>query len=605
MTENTRTAEVNYTVYTGPSPWALFPSVVGEFVDPLQAPLPSTALAALLPEALFRDLDITASTVSFADASARLAQALLDLAGPSDLKVLQVPASDALTRLVVGFHDPQASILACNTALRIVHAACFTETLDSAAVENALTHAEQVLGARHPDYIARAMLRAARRRSIPAYAVTPGSRVWRFGQGSAGLSFFEAANEHDSMIGARLARDKFQSNLLVTRLGLPGVKHAVTRDKNIARQIAEDLGFPVVVKPVDRGKGLAVTTHIESPDELSRAFDRALEASALGVIVERQVAGDDHRLAVFGGKLQWAVRRMAPRVTGDGRRSVTELIAAENAARGDADVVAGYVTRLVFDEDMRVVLAKQGLTVDDVPQPNRLVRLRHIANTATGGTIDDCSDRVHPDNREMAETIARGFRLDALGIDFMTSDIAKSWREGGCAVIEVNLTPGFSSDGRAEIILAEKFAAGSDGRIPSIVLIDADEALFERIVSSVGEGVARVGCTRAHHTRLNTFARGAYHDPLPVRLASLILDPGCDALVIGVDTSELGAHGFPLDRCDLVLLANTTTLTAALREVVDACALELFDAAEHRDFGNELLPAIRRTIARYQAPSQP
>lgn len=102
--------------------------------------------------------------------------------------------------------------------------------------------------------------------------------------------------------------------------------------------------------------------------------------------------------------------------------------------------------------------------------------MRSIANTGTGGTVADCTALIHPDNREMAEGIARGFRLDAVGIDFMTTDIGKSWRESPCAVIEVNTTPGFSSDVRAELVMRGRFPDGDDGRIPCIVAVEDGHA---------------------------------------------------------------------------------------------------------------------------------
>ena len=69
------------------------------------------------------------------------------------------------------------------------------------------------------------------------------------------------------------------------------------------------------------------------------------------------------------------------------------------------------------------------------------------------------TDRVHADNRGMAEAIARCFRLDTVGIDFLTADITKSWREVRCAVIEVNSSPTILSfaDPHASLLLERTF----------------------------------------------------------------------------------------------------------------------------------------------------
>src|SRR5690606_29814515 len=99
----------------------------------------------------------------------------------------------------------------------------------------------------------------------------------------------------------------------------------------------------------------------------------------------------------------------------------------------------------------------QGFKPDDRQATGVVVQLRSTANISRGGTLRDCSAAIHPDNREMAESLARCFHLDAAGIDFITPDISRSWREVDCAVIEVNATPGFSADARAVQIMAARF----------------------------------------------------------------------------------------------------------------------------------------------------
>ena len=130
-----------------------------------------------------------------------------------------------------------------------------------------------------------------------------------------------------------MARNKFVSNELVTRLGFPGVHHEIAGSPEAASRLARAIGYPVVVKPVESGKGEGVTAHITTDDELVAAFALATRAGHRQVLVERHVKGDDHRLAVFGGRFAWAVRRSPPRVEGDGKTSIRELIEIENRRR--------------------------------------------------------------------------------------------------------------------------------------------------------------------------------------------------------------------------------------------------------------------------------
>jgi cyanophycin synthetase len=410
---------------------------------------------------------------------------------------------------------------------------------------------------------------------LPVYPVAAGSRVWQFGQGSAGIHFFEAANEHDSPTGARLAGDKFFTNQLIVRLGLPGVEHELVRDLDGARRAAERLGYPLVLKPLDAGKGRGVTAGVRNEDELAHAYARAARETHRGVLVERFVAGDDHRISVFGGRLCFASRRSPPRIVGDGVRTIAELIDAENASRSDADVAAGFLYRIEVDADLLNRLAAEELTLGDTPANGRTITLRSIANMATGGRVADVTAIVHPDNRDLAETLARAFRMDALGIDFMTPDITKSWREVPCAVLEINATPGFSSDERAERIVEAKFPNGADGRIPAVVLIGADRAVLDEYADTLRDAGLRVGATDGRLTQLDGRVRCTNAQMLPARVTALLLDPGCDALVIGASVEEIERHGFPLDRCELAVVAAGIALSDPLAGLVRGCARQV------------------------------
>ena len=78
-----------------------------------------------------------------------------------------------------------------------------------------------------------------------------------------------------------------------------------------------------------------------------------------------------------------------------------------------------------------------------MPPPGQTVYLRSTANLSTGGTATDVTDIIHPDNREMAERAVRAIGLDVGGVDFLSKNIAESYRKIGGGICEVNAAPGF------------------------------------------------------------------------------------------------------------------------------------------------------------------
>ncbi len=585
---------VKYTVFHGPSLVAPFAAVAAEFPEPVEAVMPAKALAeklaSFIPRALMRRVVLPPGDVSFAQLAAVLASALQDLHGRlgMDLQIQRLNGGDC--RILLGYYDIQASMMALEVGLELA-TAFFNEAggraVDLQPIEARMQMLASMLLLRQPDQTTRALMRVARVRGIPVYPVSPGSRIWLYGQGRAGLHGFVAASHRDSLSGFNLARNKLLASQLIVQLGFPGAGSAPVNTLADARTYVQKAGFPVVIKPNIGRQGEGVTAQISSDQELVAAFETANRVASGSVLIERHVSGDDHRLTVIGGKLIWASCLAPPRVTGDGRRTITGLIDAENERRRKS-ARDGAAVELTLDADMQGLLAKQGFSAEDRPAAGAQVALRSTANISRGGTLRDCTAEIHPDNHEMAESLARCFHLDAAGIDFMTPDISRSWREVDCAVIEINATPGFSSDERAVQILQARFPPGCDGRIPTVMLIGGDEQLLMQAGDALQAKGVCTGVTDSRRTLLAGQERFAPPAALADRVRGLLLDSSCDALLIGITPAEIEAQGFALDRCSLVLLSAETALSAPLRTLVEACAERVADDVTAANIDQEI-----------------
>jgi cyanophycin synthetase len=576
----------NIHLFEGPGLLAPFPAVMAEAECPRQPLADDTAeghLRQLLPPLLLQHLRLPLPDHRFETVAAAVANAIQDSFGANDLPVVTERIGAGRCRILLGYVDAGATTLALRTALDLT-AALFALVAGQPADTNRLTanlqHALQQMQLRQPDPLARQLINQARARGIPVTPLAPGSRVWQFGQGVRGIHFFEAANHFDSLTGARLARNKFQSNQLILRLGLPGTRHALARSPAAAVRLAREIGYPVVVKPVAGGKGAGITVHVTTDQAVETAFAVANQINPGEVLIERFIAGDDHRLVVIDGRFAWGVQRTPAAVTGDGTHSIGELITIENRRRAALPAADIAAAPLALDADMLAVLRGDDRHPDDIPGAGVRVALRRMANVSRGGTLSDCSDRIHPHNRDMAEAIARSFHIDVMGLDFMTPDISRSWRDVDCAVLEVNATPGFSSPGRAGIILNAKFPDGGDGRIPAVVLVGASADAVARVAGHCAASGLRVGLTDGQATFMAGEPRLKGQASLPVRVNALTLDAGCEALVIATTPTELERHGFPLAHCDLVLLGADLTIAMPLRQLVERCADTVHRLAE-------------------------
>jgi cyanophycin synthetase len=161
------------------------------------------------------------------------------------------------------------------------------------------------------------------------------------------------------------------------------------------------------------------------------------------LLIERQVAGENYRFLFLDGALLDVVRRRPPRVTGDGRSTIAQLVEAENRRRLErAEEVLFW--RLQIDLDCVFTLAAAGLTIHSVLSAGTTIPIKTVVNQ---NTIDDNETVREPiaeglveEARAAAELI--GVRL--AGVDVIATDLSCSLASSGGTIIEVNGTPGLN-----------------------------------------------------------------------------------------------------------------------------------------------------------------
>lgn len=285
------------------------------------------------------------------------------------------------------------------------------------------------------------LVKAAEARDIPWLRLNDYSLV-QFGHGRYQKRIQATVTSETRHISVEIASDKEETNQILGDLGLPVPRQYIVREAERAARVAERLGYPVVVKPLNANHGRGVSINLSDNDAVRVAFDKAREHSR-SVIVESYIVGFDHRMLVIDGKLVAVAKRVPGHVIGDGERTVEQLVELVNSDPRRGIGHEKVLTRIELDHQANRLLELSGKTKDSVLAANEVLYLRSTGNLSTGGTAIDLTDIVHPDNREMAQRAASAIGLDVAGIDFITADISRSYREIGGAICEVNAAPGF------------------------------------------------------------------------------------------------------------------------------------------------------------------
>lgn len=312
---------------------------------------------------------------------------------------------------------------------------------------------------------------AARERRIPATRLSEGNLV-QLGYGNKQRRIWTAETELTSAIGEGISRDKDLTKSLLASCGVPVPEGRMVESPSDAWEAAQEIGGPVVVKPYDGNHARGVFTNLTTQEEIETAYTDALNEGS-GVMVERYIPGNEHRLLIVGKKVVAAAKGESAWVVGDGKRSVRQLIEQEintDPRRGDAESLP--LSPVLFDSMLELELARQNLKADDIPNSGHEVLVQRTGNMAF-----EVTHLVHPDVAECAALAARVVGLDIAGIDLVTTDISKPLSETKGAIVEVNAGPGLIMHLKPAVgepqpvgaaIVEHLFPNQADGRIPIV-----------------------------------------------------------------------------------------------------------------------------------------
>lgn len=317
------------------------------------------------------------------------------------------------------------------------------------------------------------IVEAATARRIPHLRLNEGNLV-QLGYGARQHRIWTAETDRTSAIAEGIASDKQMTKDLLQSCGVPVPEGQEVDSPEQAWDVAQDIGLPVTVKPTDANHGRGVFTDLHTREDIEKAW-HAAEAEGSGVLVEKFIEGDAHRLLVVGREVVAVTRGKMQTVTGDGHSTIAQLIDLQiNSDPRCGNEEDFPLEPLLLDKEpiAQLELSRQGYTGDSVPPVGQVVLIRRHGDLAY-----DVTDQIHPKVAAAAALAARIVGLDIAGIDLVAKDIGKPLAEQGGAIIEVNAGPSLlmhlkpaegqpRNVGRA--IMNMLFPNDAQGRIPIV-----------------------------------------------------------------------------------------------------------------------------------------
>lgn len=245
-------------------------------------------------------------------------------------------------------------------------------------------------------------------------------------------------------VAALIANSKTVATTLLRAAGVAVPTGRTFRDLDAALDYTRRIGFPVIAKPANGRKGQGATVAIGDEAQLRGAWRDAGGEQGTAVVVQRHLEGEEARILVLDGRVLGVVHCVPPRIVGDGRHTLGELVEQRNEVRRANPHLR---TRLIELDRSRIDrLRRLGLGPDTVVDEGVEVVIDPKGALPTGGDSVVATDRVHPSVRKLAlDAVAAVPGLRLAGVDLICADLSRPLGADDHGVLEVNSMPALGS----------------------------------------------------------------------------------------------------------------------------------------------------------------
>lgn len=393
------------------------------------------------------------------------------------------------------------------------------------------------------------------------------SGMYQIGYGKMGRIIEATIGNKTSCISADISCDKLLTKELLTTQNIPVAKgNKVFNIINLLKE-ADNIGYPVVLKPQYGNKGQGVILNIQDEKELLASYE-TLKKKYNNIIIEKYMKGNDYRVCLVDYKVVAVSLRVAPFVIGNGKDDLSKLIkkANENPLRGEDHEKP--LTKIKIDPELISCITNKGLTLNYIPREGEKIILRDNANISTGGIAIDCTDEICDENIEYCINSAKTLGLDICGVDICTKNISKPLSEDEGIVMEVNAAPGirmhhYPSKGKKRNVgkaILKMLYDDEPRNIPIVSVTGTNgKTTTTRLISHVLRRMGHnVGMTSTEGIYLNDKCIHNGDDTGFYSARTILLNKDTDVAVLETARGGLIKNGLAYNLADVAVITNIT-----------------------------------------------
>lgn len=253
--------------------------------------------------------------------------------------------------------------------------------------------------------------------------------------------FFRTRSDIITNEAVEIGSDKDKTKKVLSKLGVPVPNGKRFNSSYSDEQIVDEsleIGFPLVVKPVDGSFGRGVITNIINKESLKKAVKYIRnELNFNDVIVEEYIAGEEYRVYVVGDEVVAAMHRIPANIIGNGINTIKELIEKKNQNRRENPRLISCPIKV--NKELEEFIQASGYRLSSILQEGKHLFLTNKSNISLGGDPVDVTDTISDKAKEIAIDAVKAVPgLFYGGVDIIIND--RTSNNETVAVIELNPT---------------------------------------------------------------------------------------------------------------------------------------------------------------------
>lgn len=463
--------------------------------------------------------------------------------------------------LVFQFKYERTALLIADLAIEIENSLIEGKLLN---INRKLKRIQEVYGAEMLGPSTQAIINEAKLRNIPVVRLGDRSMI-QLGYGKKSRRVQATLGPDTNAVSMEIACDKLLTKEILSRNFLPVALGGVVNDKNHLLALAEEVGFPIVIKPRYGNHGNGVYANIQNKKELLDAY-KVLLKEYENILVEEHIEGSDYRVTLIDYKVSAVSKRLPPTIVGDGVSTIKQLIKKLNSDPLRGEGHERPLTKIIIDEKLTSNLKEKGLSLNDVPIKDEEIVLRNNANLSTGGSAIDCTHLICEENIKICQRAAKAVNMDICGIDICCVDISKPITNRNGAILEINASPGirmhlFPSSGESINIgkdLLNLYYKNGYENIPVVSVTGTNgKTTTSRLIAHILRGEKEtVGMTTTGGVFINDDCIQEGDTTGYDSAMSILLNKDVDAVVLETARGGMIKKGLAYDEADVAVITN-------------------------------------------------